>query len=225
VGDFTQLLHVCIAALFLVGPGAPTPLVWSSARRARLRRRRRPCGKKAPRCCKAARRRVPAGDHNPSETQPNLSEQASTMSRSDETRFTTLARLRSLRHPPHHEVRVGACAQSRDGCFCPLFLVGPGAPTPLVWSSARCARLRRRRRPFLQTSPPMLRSSEAPRPRRRPQPQRNPTKPQRTSQHDVAQRRDAENRRRPCGRRRIFRRKVGVRRRDSLAPTRGALPL
>src|SRR6478609_2378313 len=62
VGDFTQLLHVCIAALFLVGPGAPTPLVGSSARSARLRRSRRPTNpsEQAPRCRDATRRRVPA---------------------------------------------------------------------------------------------------------------------------------------------------------------------
>src|SRR6478609_2551918 len=52
------------------------------------------------------------------------------MSRSDETRFTALASHFSLRHPPAHEVRVGAFAQSGHICFAALFLVGPGAQAP-----------------------------------------------------------------------------------------------
>src|SRR6478735_6789171 len=56
--------------------------------------------------------------------------------------------LRSLRHAPHHAVRVGDFARQPDVRFCPLFLVEHGAPKPRARSSARFARLRHRRRHY-----------------------------------------------------------------------------
>src|SRR6187402_935234 len=57
--------------------------------------------------------------------------------------FTALASLHSLRHPPHHAVRVGDFTQLLHVCIAALFLVGPGAPKLMIphillWRELRC---------------------------------------------------------------------------------------
>ena len=75
-------------------------------------------------------------------------------------RFTSLAIRHSLRHPPHHAVRVGDFTQLLHVCIAALFLVGPGAPTPLVGSSARSARIHCSRQSSFATSLTPSRSAQ-----------------------------------------------------------------